>query len=1154
MKSVLLIAMRCSLFLLFVLLVGKQSYGQSDACGAPTPITSGTTCTPLTGQTVVGSTYTTNTTLSCGTPKYDVWYTFTATSANPTITLSNVGANFVSPLIQVINNTCATGGTTYGCGASPLNVTGLTIGTVYKVRVFSTTGAAAPATLGNFDICIQDPTPPANDLCANAINLTSGITCTNIGGTIVNATYTSGPTTCGGTPAYDVWYTFTAQSTSPTIAISSPGANFNTPRVQVFSGTCGGLTSVGCAAGSYNPTTLTVGTVYYIRVYSVTGPVPATLGTFNICITDPAPPANDACSGAVNLNSNASCSNTGGTLLYSTSSATAASCGTASSGDVWYKYTATTAYPTITLDYSAGGASSFKAASPVMEIYSGTCAGLTSIGCIKGSPALGSVVYSPALTVGQTYYIRIYTNTNTGAYIGSGNWSFNICITNPSASSPTLDYGKGYVNITKGASGGTIEPGDVLEIRATFVVKANTAYGVTFTDVIPANTTYMPGTLRILTNEGKIYQQFTDGVDTDPASITGSNVLINIGSGATAALGGAVRNTNRPTNFGSTCILVASYRVTVNAVSIGTVIGLGGGNIAYKNQPASGTNTITFPAYNAVVYTNYGICANTIGSNGVLSEFGGTFGSGNKKDRGSSSKVPTNYTYVQFSNGNPGDYYYGVSNNSSSGGVNYSFNPSDPVAIRHVFNKWDIIGDHTGAASPTAGNAAADTTGGKTGGYMVVINAAYRPDTAFLDTVKNLCPNTYYEYSAWFRNMCKDCGADSNGVSPAAAGYILTGPGDSSGVHANLTFNINGKDYYSSGDILYNGQWIKKGFTYLTGPAETQMIINIRNNAPGGGGNDWAMDDIGVATCTPNLNLNPSTPLITLCYGNAATLAGIVQSYFNNYTEYLWEKSTNNGVSYTPTGFSGSGTPVFNGTDYTYNAAGPSFIGDSTTHKNIYRLRVASTATNLNDPNCSFATTTTVQVMVNNCMWVLKADLISFTGNLQNNNTASVQWSMVNEVGRESYDVEKSTDGIHWTTIGSVKANTQGGSNSYSLNDPTAVSGAAYYRIKINDEAQFKLSKTILLSSGKLDFTVKDLVNPFVSNISFSVIVPADGGNLHATILDMYGRAVKTYTQPSSKGIIAMKLQDISYLSNGTYFLKVEWQNQSITKKILKSN
>src|SRR6516164_8174384 len=96
-----------------------------------------------------------------------------------------------------------------------------------------------------------------------------------------------------------------------------------------------------------------------------------------------------------------------------------------------------------------------------------------------------------------------------------------------------IDYGKSYVNITKGTNGGTIEPGDILEIRATFVVGGSTnadyVDSCAYFDVIPANTLYIPGTLAIRTNEGKVYKSFTDAPGDDPGWISGSNVQINMG-------------------------------------------------------------------------------------------------------------------------------------------------------------------------------------------------------------------------------------------------------------------------------------------------------------------------------------------------------------------------------------------------------------------------------------------------------------------------------------------------------------------------------------------------------------------------------------------------------------------------------------------------
>src|ERR1051326_5782302 len=83
---------------------------------------------------------------------------------------------------------------------------------------------------------------PGNDLCGNAITLTPGGACVTTGGTTNAATVTGtdpGSGTCGGTIRYDVWYKFVAQSATPTVTLSGIGAQFQNPRIQILSGTCG---------------------------------------------------------------------------------------------------------------------------------------------------------------------------------------------------------------------------------------------------------------------------------------------------------------------------------------------------------------------------------------------------------------------------------------------------------------------------------------------------------------------------------------------------------------------------------------------------------------------------------------------------------------------------------------------------------------------------------------------------------------------------------------------------------------------------------------------------------------------------------------------------------------------------------------------------
>src|ERR1700712_465315 len=152
----------------------------------------------------------------------------------------------------------------------------------------------------------------------------------------------------------------------------------------------------------------------------------------------------------------------------------------------------------------------------------------------------------------------------------------------------TVDYGKSYINLTKGNAGGTMEPGDTLQIKATFVVKAGTLDSCGFFDNIPAGTIYMPGSLSVLTNEGKIYKSFTDAAGDDCGWITGTAVNINLGYNssagkqATAFRRGQIKNTDKPSFYSGTCIMVASYKIKITA-GLGTHINVGSGYVTYKN-------------------------------------------------------------------------------------------------------------------------------------------------------------------------------------------------------------------------------------------------------------------------------------------------------------------------------------------------------------------------------------------------------------------------------------------------------------------------------------------------------------------------------------------------------------------------------------------
>lgn len=118
-----------------------------------------------------------------------------------------------------------------------------------------------------------------------------------------------------------------------------------------------------------------------------------------------AAPANDPCEGAIVLDVNLTCEPTAGDVTGATQSLPALECngflGNAND-DVWYAFVATSPNATITVV----GADTLDA---VIELFEGSCGSLNSLDCSDATIGGGTEeIVSNSLTVGNTYYVRVY--------------------------------------------------------------------------------------------------------------------------------------------------------------------------------------------------------------------------------------------------------------------------------------------------------------------------------------------------------------------------------------------------------------------------------------------------------------------------------------------------------------------------------------------------------------------------------------------------------------------------------------------------------------------------------------------------------------------------------------------------------------------------
>lgn len=405
----------------------------NDDCANAVMLTAntGATCaTPVSGTTL-GATESMPAGACGGTPNDDVWYSFVATGTTHIVTLSNVvsvgNPSTTDMYFQVLSGAC--GSTTSLLCSDPNTgtVTGLTVGNTYYIRVYTYSGTQTAA--ASFDICVTSPPPPpANDDCAGAVTLTVNpdYLCGSFAsGTTVNATAsTETAPSCVATGTNDdVWFKFTATGTAHRITLSNVSGSTDMA-MAIYSGACGSLVQVVCSdPNTLNATGLTAGTTYYVRVWTNSTSA-TTRASFDICVgTQPPVPANDDCSAAVVLtpSSTGVCANpvSGSTASASASTGTTPTCSaTGINDDVWYSFTATSTTHLVNVIYSDNATTT--------QVYSGSCGSLTAVACFAGNYGNSNVLLT-TLTVGQTYYVRVFSSTSTAATTSN----FTICVTTP---------------------------------------------------------------------------------------------------------------------------------------------------------------------------------------------------------------------------------------------------------------------------------------------------------------------------------------------------------------------------------------------------------------------------------------------------------------------------------------------------------------------------------------------------------------------------------------------------------------------------------------------------------------------------------------------------------------------------------------------------
>lgn len=196
------------------------------------------------------------------------------------------------------------------------------------------------------------------------------------------------------------------------------------------------------------------------------------------------------------------------------------------------------------------------------------------------------------------------------------------------------------------------------------------------------------------------------------------------------------------------------------------------------------------------------------------------------------------------------------------------------------------------------------------------------------------------------------------------------------------------------------------------------------------------------------------------------------------------------------------------------------------------------------DGTNNFVITTATPANVN-----LPVELLHFTAKA-NNNAAILTWATASEENNAYFDVQRSTDGINFETIGQVEgAGTTYDVQEYTFIDESPVNGINYYRLRqVDIDGQFEFHKIEVVTINGLKNGVV-IVPTQVCNQFDVVFGETIDATVEMNIVSVNGQTVKSEVININGNHQTI---NVSELNVGVYLIRMNVNNTIVTKRFVK--
>jgi hypothetical protein len=187
----------------------------------------------------------------------------------------------------------------------------------------------------------------------------------------------------------------------------------------------------------------------------------------------------------------------------------------------------------------------------------------------------------------------------------------------------------------------------------------------------------------------------------------------------------------------------------------------------------------------------------------------------------------------------------------------------------------------------------------------------------------------------------------------------------------------------------------------------------------------------------------------------------------------------------------------------------------------------------------------------------LPVQLLSLSAKAQHGDVM-VNWSTASEINSLGFDVERSSDGRSFESVGFVKgAGNSSKTVNYLYNDAAAFAKAAnntlYYRLKQTDlNGAFSYSGVVSVSIHNMEMNgMSAYPNPFNNNVQLSFHATQEG-IASIRIMDIRGMLVAQQNNNISSGMNHVAVEQLSSLPNGMYFVELSVNGERTVVKMMK--